>query len=63
MRKALDELRDNVDTERHLLHNEIEPSRDSGEEDPSGDDEDEDKKKKKKRVAVKKSPEHGAAHK
>lgn len=63
MRRALDQLRDNVDTERHLLHNEIEHSRDhgkgavgdAGEDDEGSDsDDDDDKKKKRKRVAVKK---------
>lgn len=57
MRRALDQLRENVDTERHLLHNEIEHPRDHGRiggEDDEGSDSDDDKKKKKKRVAVKK---------
>lgn len=46
MRHALDQLRENVDTERHLLHNEIEP--------PREEDNDEGEDKKKKRVAIKK---------
>lgn len=55
MRRALDRLHENVDSERHLMHNEIEPS-------DNEEDDDEDKKKKKKRIPVKKDQSKQEAH-
>lgn len=64
MRQALNRLRENVDAERHILHNEIEPLGRSFEEVMGEEDEDDEekKKKKKKRIAVKKDQFPGENH-
>lgn len=56
MRRALDRLHENVDSERHLMHNEIEPS------DNEEDEDEDEKKKKKKRIAVKKDQSEQESH-